>query len=97
MAFAPALEILIGSKIRYVRIMLFIAFVVGVCFSIAVMIGAMKPWPGLGCSGVAMGMIGLSAYLMNKAPNLGAFFVVMDKHDDNPAQKLLGMQRNNSV
>ncbi len=34
---------------------------------------------------------------MNKAPNLGAFFVVMDKHDDNPAQKLLGMQRNNSV
>jgi len=67
LAFAPALEILIGSKMRYIWIMLFIAFAVGICDSISVAIGVTKPWPSLGFSGVVMGMIGLSAYLMPKA------------------------------
>jgi membrane associated rhomboid family serine protease len=67
LAFAPALEILIGNALRYVWIMLFIAFVVGVCDSISVVIGVTEPLPSLGFSGIVMGMIGLSAYLMPKA------------------------------
>jgi membrane associated rhomboid family serine protease len=67
LAFAPALEIILGNKIRYIWIMLFISFVVGVCFSFAVLTGAMKSLPSLGFSGVVMGMIGLSAYLMPRA------------------------------
>jgi hypothetical protein len=47
--------------------MLFISFVVGISYSISVIIGVSKPWPSLGFSGVVMGMIGLSAYLMPKA------------------------------
>lgn len=66
LAFAPTLEILIGSKFRYIWIMLFIAFVVGICDSISVLIGVTEPLPSLGFSGVVMGMIGLSAYLMPK-------------------------------
>ena len=66
LAFAPALEILIGSKFRYIWVMLFISFVVGICFSISVLIGVTGTGPGLGFSGVVTGMIGLSAYLMPK-------------------------------
>ena len=66
-AFAPALEILLGSKLRYLWIMLFIAFTVGICDSIAALISFSEPVPSLGFSGVVMGMIGLSAYLMPKA------------------------------
>jgi membrane associated rhomboid family serine protease len=66
LAFAPTLEILIGSKFRYILIMLFIIFVVGICDSISVLIGVTEPLPSLGFSGVVMGMIGLSAYLMPK-------------------------------
>ncbi len=67
MAFAPALEVLIGSKVRYISIMLLISFSVGICFSISALIGVTKGGPGLGFSGVVTGMIGLSAYLMPKA------------------------------
>jgi membrane associated rhomboid family serine protease len=66
LAFAPTLEILIGSKFRYIWIMLFISFVVGVCDSISVLIGVTEPLPSLGFSGIVMGMFGLSAYLMPK-------------------------------
>ena len=66
-AFAPALEILLGSKLRYLWIMLFIAFTVGLCDSMASLISFAKPSPTLGFSAVVMGMIGLSAYLMPKA------------------------------
>jgi len=66
-AFAPALEILLGSKFRYLWIMLFIAFTVGICDSIAALISFAEPVPTLGFSGVVMGMIGLSAYLMPTA------------------------------
>jgi membrane associated rhomboid family serine protease len=67
LAFAPALEMITGSKFRYIWIMLFISFVVGICDSISVLIGVTEPLPSLGFSGVVMGMIGLSAYLMPKA------------------------------
>ena len=67
LAFAPALELLLGNWIRYIWIMLFISFVVGISYSISVTIGVMLPWPALGFSGVVMGMIGLSAYLMPHA------------------------------
>jgi len=66
-AFAPALEILLGSKFRYIWIMLFIALTVGLCDSMASLISVEKQSPTLGFSGVVMGLIGLSAYLMPKA------------------------------
>ena len=64
LAFAPALEILLANKIRYIWIMLFISFVVSICYSVSILIGSSEPLPSLGFSGVVMGMIGLSAYLM---------------------------------
>lgn len=67
LAFAPALEILIGNKLKYIWIMVFISFAVGVSYSLSVVIGGDTPMPTLGFSGVVMGMIGLSAYLMPKA------------------------------
>ena len=67
LAFAPALELLIGSRLHYIWIMMVISFVVGICTSIAVLMGAMESLPSLGFSGVVTGMIGLSAYLMPQA------------------------------
>ncbi len=66
-AFAPVLEILIGSKLRYIWIMMFIGIVTSICYSISVMMGDNQNIPTLGFSGVVTGMIGLSAYLMPKA------------------------------
>ncbi len=67
LAFAPALEILIGSTVRYIALMLFIAIVVGLSYSISILIGLSEPMPTLGFSGVVMGMIGLSAFMMPQA------------------------------
>ena len=67
LAFAPALEILLANKIRYIWIMLFVSFVVGVSYSVSSLFGSSEPLPSLGFSGVVMGMIGLSAYLMPMA------------------------------
>lgn len=66
-AFAPALEIILKNKLRYVWIMLIIAFVVGICDSIAILITGAEPIPSLGFSGVVTGMIGLSAFLIPHA------------------------------
>ena len=63
LAFAPALELLIGSRLKYLWIMLFIALVVGVCDSIAALFASGPVLPTLGFSGIVTGMIGLSAYL----------------------------------
>ena len=65
-AFAPALEILIGSVQRYLACMLLIMVVTSLLFSIA-LLGAETPSSSLGFSGVVAGMMGLSAYLMPKA------------------------------
>ncbi len=64
MAFAPALEILVGSPLRFVGIMLFIAMATGFGYSLWIVVGGADDVPTLGFSGVVMGMIGLSAYLM---------------------------------
>ncbi|MFT5658034.1 MAG: membrane associated rhomboid family serine protease [Gammaproteobacteria bacterium] len=67
LAFAPALEALIGNKKHYLWLMLFVSIVVGISYSVSILIGASEPLPTLGLSGVVMGMIGLSAFLMPKA------------------------------
>ena len=67
MAFAPALEILVGSSPRYIGFMLFVALVTGISYSLWTAINAAEPVPTLGFSGVVMGVIGLSAYLMPQA------------------------------
>jgi len=64
LAFAPALETLIANKIRYIWIMLVISFVVSISYSISIYMAGSEDIPTLGFSGVVMGMIGLSAYLM---------------------------------
>jgi membrane associated rhomboid family serine protease len=66
LAFASALELLIGSKLRYVWIMIFISLVTGASYSL-IEITRVNPLPTLGFSGVVMGVIGLSAYLMPQA------------------------------
>jgi membrane associated rhomboid family serine protease len=67
MAFAPALEILLDSWLRYLGVMLFVALVTGVSYSLWTVISATEVIPTLGFSGVVMGMIGLAAYLMPHA------------------------------
>lgn len=64
LAFAPALEILLGSWLRYLGIILFVAMFTGISYSVSTVVGGGDAWPTLGLSGVVMGMIGLSAYLM---------------------------------
>jgi membrane associated rhomboid family serine protease len=67
MAFAPAIETLIGDKLRFIASMLLIACVVGISYSLSVSIGNDQNLPSLGLSGVVMGIIGLAAYLMPRA------------------------------
>ncbi|MFT5504860.1 MAG: membrane associated rhomboid family serine protease [Gammaproteobacteria bacterium] len=67
MAFAPALELLVGNRLRFIWIIIFICFVVGICYSISTLIEGSAPLPTLGLSGVVMGMMGLSIYLMSQA------------------------------
>ena len=67
LAFAPAVEILIGSWRRYLGAMLFVALVAGVSYSVSTLIGSSEALPTLGLSGVVTGMMGLSAYLMPHA------------------------------
>lgn len=67
MAFAPAIEIITGSRLQYLSILLLISFVVGISYSISILIGNADPQPTLGFSGIAMGIVGLAAYLMPRA------------------------------
>jgi membrane associated rhomboid family serine protease len=67
MAFAPAVEALIGSKLRFIWIIVFISLSVGISYTLSILMGNSEPLPSLGLSGVVMGMIGLSAYLMPTA------------------------------
>lgn len=67
MAFAPALEILIGSYLRYLGLILLLSLVSGLSYSLWTVAGGLEAIPTLGLSGVVMGMIGLSAYLMPQA------------------------------
>ncbi len=67
LAFAPALELLIANVFKYLGVMLLIALTTSVSYSLVVLISGSAALPSLGLSGVVMGMIGLSAYLMPKA------------------------------
>ena len=62
MAFAPAIEILIGNRLKYIGFLLAISFVTSISYSLVTIMGS--PIPTLGLSGVVMGMIGMSGFLM---------------------------------
>lgn len=66
LAFSPAIETLIGNQLRFISILLFIAVITGISYSISV-IASTAPLPSLGLSGIVMGLIGLSAFMMPKA------------------------------
>jgi len=67
LAFAPALELIIGNVFKYLGIMLLIAFSTSLSYSLVTLLSSSDGLPCLGLSGIVMGMIGLSAYLMPKA------------------------------
>ncbi|MDH3633557.1 MAG: rhomboid family intramembrane serine protease [Gammaproteobacteria bacterium] len=79
MAFAPALEILIGNSLRYVGLMLFVSLVTGLSYSLWTVVGGLEAVPTLGFSGVVMGMIGLAAYLMPHARIRVFFWFIVGK------------------
>jgi len=62
-AFAPALEILARSTWRFILALILIELTCDIPYSIVSMY-AEYPVPTLGLSGIVMGMIGLSAYMM---------------------------------
>jgi len=62
-AFAPALEVIIGSKLKFFGVLVAIEVIGGVMYSFASIIDGTNI-PTLGLSGSVAGMIGLSAYLM---------------------------------
>lgn len=67
LAFTPALEAIIGSTSRFISIILILSFIIGVCYSLSILLGLSRSMPTLGFSGVVMGFIGLSAFLMPNA------------------------------
>jgi membrane associated rhomboid family serine protease len=67
MAFAPAIEVLFGARLRFVWHLLLLSVVVSLAYSISVWLGNDKNLPTLGLSGVVMGVIGYAAYLMPRA------------------------------
>lgn len=67
LAFAPALELLIGNTLKYIGVTVAIMFVTSISYSLVTLIGSDYPIPSLGLSGVVMGMIGLSAFMMPNA------------------------------
>ncbi|MBF0220232.1 MAG: rhomboid family intramembrane serine protease, partial [Gammaproteobacteria bacterium] len=65
-AFSPAVEILVGSRWRYIAILTFTAVASAWSYSLWAMLNQLF-MPTLGLSGVVMGVIGLSAFMMPKA------------------------------
>ena len=65
--FTPALELLIGNTLKYIGVLLAISFATSISYSLVFLFSGGNAIPTLGLSGVVMGMIGLSAYLMPKA------------------------------
>jgi membrane associated rhomboid family serine protease len=74
-AFTPALELLAGSRIKFIGMLLSIALVTGIVYSLTELI-ADSAIPTLGLSGVVSGMIGFAAYMMPKA-GISTFFWFM--------------------
>ncbi len=67
LAFAPALEILIDNRLKFFTLLIAISFVTAITYSLTVIASGEDPMPTLGLSGIVMGMIGLSAFLMPHA------------------------------
>lgn len=65
-AFSPMLEMAIASTKRYILTLLVFAFVTHIAYSLFSLVTS-EYIPTLGLSGVLMGVIGLSAYLMPRA------------------------------
>ncbi|MFV2059119.1 MAG: rhomboid family intramembrane serine protease, partial [Gammaproteobacteria bacterium] len=65
-AFTPAIEILVGNKLKFIGVLVSIELIGGIMYSILSLINN-SPIPTLGLSGSVMGMIGFSAYMMPKA------------------------------
>ena len=79
MAFAPALEILVGNVIRFVGVLVFVAIVTGISYSLWTLVSGDPEIPTLGLSGVVMGTIGLAAFLMPKARIRVFFWLIVWK------------------
>ncbi len=67
MAFAPAVETIINNRLKFVAVLIGIAVVTSIAYSVTVFLSRSYPAPTLGLSGVVMAMIGMSAYLMPHA------------------------------
>lgn len=67
LAFAPPLELILRSRVHYLGIMLLLAIVTHLSYTAWIILFGQEPVPTLGFSGVVMGMIGLSAFMMPKA------------------------------
>jgi len=67
LAFAPALEILIDNRFKFFMLLVAISFVTAITYSLTIIASGEDPTPTLGLSGIVMGMIGLSAFLMPHA------------------------------
>ena len=73
LAFAPALELLINNTKKFIVMVTAIGFITSLAYAMSIVITYGEPLPSLGLSGVVMGMIGLSGYLIPKA-NIGLVF-----------------------
>ncbi|MFK5984810.1 MAG: rhomboid family intramembrane serine protease [Pseudomonadota bacterium] len=85
-AFAPAIEVLINNKLRYIGLLVSLAIVTSFSYALSILITGNQPLPSMGLSGVVMGMIGMSAYLMPKARiKVFVWFIVIVKNFYIPA------------
>jgi len=73
LAFAPALELLIDNKKKFIITLIAISVITCLAYSLSILITYSRPIPTLGLSGVVMGMIGLAGYLIPRA-NIGFIF-----------------------
>jgi len=72
-AFALALELLIDSYREFILVLIALSVITSLSYSLSVVVTRQDPVPTLGLSGVVMGMIGLSGYLIPHA-KIGMFF-----------------------
>ncbi len=72
-AFALALELLIDSHREFILALIALSIITSLSYSLSIIITRQDPVPTLGLSGIVMGMIGLSAYLIPHA-KIGMFF-----------------------
>jgi len=86
-AFAPAVEVLVGNALRYLGLLALIALITDATYSVTTFLSGSPPIPTLGLSGVVMGTIGLSGYLMPNA-RIRTFVLVLARNVYIPAWML---------